>query len=214
MSAATNDPAGAKCSDIGCRGGCFGLGAVAVMAAAAVAACAGLIAHRDVYVERREAYRDLVATSPHGEARVSLVGRWVSGDVEAAFGGPYRLVVEFETPDRDAVSADLEAFALRNARTGRSELFQPGEAAGFRAVGGEYGGPRDPRTGEPLDDPRPRRATLEFADVPLAYEEYEVSGSVRVVTRGGSYDVPIRGLLRRDLRVERHSRIWSTWMSV
>jgi hypothetical protein len=53
-----------------------------------------------------------------------------------------------------------------------------------------------------------------FEGVNLRYQDYSVSGTLRIHTARGTHDVPLGGTLRRSFSRSRESRFMDVFMSV
>jgi hypothetical protein len=184
----------------------------------------GTFGVRDCYVAEYRHFTDVEQAYPFGTASVHLSGSWTSagrGDREI-HGSPYWLFVDLETMDSTVTAMELVSLTLRGREDGRTFPFAaPGKAylrpRHEERVTGPIDGKVYPMSAEKIRaDPELQElhTYFFFRDVALPYQQYSVSGVLRVHTTGGIREVPLRGELRKSFRTERRSKLGDVIESV
>jgi hypothetical protein len=149
---------------------------------------------RDCYVQEIRDFTPLTQASAFGGATIRLSGDLTrtEGGGRSIKGNPYLLVVRLEPAEPVVVGIELLSLTLRGNEDGKTISFS-GSA------------PREPN--EPA-------STIAVDGVNLRYQDYSVSGTLRIHTTRGTHDVPLGGTLRRSFSRTRQSRFMDVIMSV
>ena len=148
----------------------------------------------DCYVHEVRDFTRLRQGSAFGAATVALSGDLArtEGGKRSIKGNPYRLFVGLERAHPGVVRIELLSFALRGREDGRAIPL--------------------PRAA--VESPNEPGSNIMYEGVILRYQDYSVSGTLRIHTTRGTHDVPLGGTLRRSFSRTRQSRFMDAFMSV
>jgi hypothetical protein len=149
---------------------------------------------RDCYVEEIRDFTPLTQASAFGGATLSLFGERTrtEGGRRTIKGNPFLLVVRLEPADPVVAGIELLALTLRGDEDGKTISF----------------------SGSATRAPDESAATIAVDGMNLRYQDYSVSGTLRIHTTRGTHDVPLDGTLRRSFSRTRESRFMDVFMSV
>jgi hypothetical protein len=149
---------------------------------------------KDCYVHEVRDFTPLQQGSAFGTATVSLSGNLArtEGGKRSIRGNPYRLFVGLERAHPGVVRIEVVSLTLRGREDGKAISFS---RAATRS-------PNDPGS------------YIMIEGVNLRYQDYSVSGTLRMHTTRGAHDVPLGGTLRRSFSRSRESRFMDAFMSV
>lgn len=161
---------------------------------AAALLLAGTCGVKDCYVHEVRDFTPLTQASAFGGATVRLSGERTrtEGGGRTIKGNPYRLFVRLEPADPVVARIELLALTLRGDEDGKTISF----------------------SGSATREPNESAATIVLYGVNVRYQDYSVSGTLRVHTTRGTHDVPLDGMLRRSFSRTRESRFMDVIMSV
>ena len=149
---------------------------------------------RDCYVEEVRDFAPLTQAAAYGAATVSLSGSVTrtDGGNRSIKGNPYLLLVRLEAAEPVVVATELLSLTLRGHEDGKAISFS---GSATRNADGS-------------------NSTIALYGVNLRYQDYAVSGTLRIHTTRGTHDVPLDGTLRRSFSRSRQSRFMDVFMSV
>jgi len=149
---------------------------------------------RDCYVDEIRDFTPLTQASAFGGATIRLSGERVRTEDggRTIKGNPYLLVVHLEPADPVVTGIELLALTLRGDEDGKAISF----------------------SGSATREPGESAATIVVYGVNLRYQDYSVSGTLRIHTTRGTHDVPLGGTLCRSFSRTRESRFMDGFMSV
>lgn len=149
---------------------------------------------RDCYVQEIRDFTPLTQASAFGGATIRLSGERTrtEGGGRTIKGNPYRLFVRLEPAEPVVVGIQLLSLRLRGDEDGKTISF----------------------SGSAAREPNESAATIVLDGVNLRYQDYSVSGTLRIHTTRGTHDVPLGGTLRRSFSRTHESRFADVIMSV
>jgi hypothetical protein len=140
----------------------------------------------DCYVREVRDFHPVTQASAFGAATLALYGgrTWTEGGTRSIRGNPYLLVVRVEPADRSVIGIELLSLTLRGVEDGKPISF----------------------SGSATRKPDESSAAIALGGVNVRYQDYSVSGTLRIRTTRGTHDVPLGGTLRRSFSRSRQSK--------